>query len=250
MSAEAPVLISNDNGIVLATMNRPERKNALNYAAYQGLIDAIGQTDADPAARALVITGAGDNFTSGNDIADFAANPAGARVAIAFLHAITAAQKPVIAAVEGYAVGIGTTMLLHCDFAYAGHGARLRMPFINLGLTPEGGSSLLVPAFAGAKRAAELLLLGEEFTAATAAEAGIITRAVEDGTALPAAMDAARKLAALPAEAVRQSKALLRRSYAALLTATIEHEGKVFGERLASPEAQAAFLKFLSAKKG
>lgn len=248
MSAKA-VLVSTNNGIVTATMNRPERKNALNLDAYQGLIDAIKAADADDGVRALIITGAGGNFTSGNDLADFAANPAGARIAIAFLHALTNAAKPVIAAVEGHAVGIGTTMLLHCDFAYAGAAARLKMPFINLGLTPEGGSSLLMPMVAGTKRAAEMLMLGEEFSGAAAAEAGIITRAVDDGAALDAAEATAAKLAALPLEAVKQSKALLRRSYAAQLTETIDHEAKIFGQRLASPEAQAAFFKFLTGKK-
>ena len=154
-----------------------------------------------------------------------------------------------IAAVEGFAVGIGTTLLMHCDFAYAAENARFRMPFVNLGLTPEGGSSLLLPVLAGAKRATEMLMLGEEFSAATAETGGILTGVTPSGGALAKAEETARKLVALPAEGLVQSKALLKRPYAAELAETLLHEAKIFGERLGSPEAQAAFMKFLSGSK-
>lgn len=243
-----PVLYAVADGIATATINRPDRKNALNFAAYRGLIEAIRAAESDKTVRALILTGAGDSFTSGNDLADFAAakGPDGPRVAIDFLLTISAAKKPILAAVEGFAVGIGTTMLLHCDFAYAGEGARLRMPFVNLGLTPEGGSSLLLPAIAGSKRATELLLLGDEFSAQTAFDSGIVTRVVANGGAMAAAVEAAKKLAALPPGAVAQSKAMLKRVAERELVETIEHEARIFGERLASPEAQAAFAHFLS----
>ena len=228
------VIFTVEGPIATATINRPERKNALNVAAYRGLIDAVGRAESDDAVRALIIAGAGGNFTSGNDLADFAAakTPDAARIAIDFLPCVAGAQKPLIAAIEGFAVGIGTTMLLHCDFAYAGAGARFRLPFVNLGLTPEGGSSLLLPAVAGSKRAAELLLLGEPFDAAVAAESGLVTKVGGEGEAMAAARETAAKLAALPAEGLRLSKSLLKRAQSDAVVAVIEDEAKIFGERL------------------
>lgn len=248
---QPPVMCKATGAIAIATINRPERRNALNIAAYRGLIDFIRQSEADPAIRAMVITGADGHFTSGNDLADFAAakTPEDVKVAIHFLLAISGAEKPVVAAIEGHAVGIGTTMLLHCDFAHAARDAQFRLPFITLGLTPEGGSSLLLPAIAGAKRAAELLLLGEAFTAETARESGLLTSITEPGQALDAAMTTAGKLAALPAEGLRLSKQLLRRGMAQATRETIEHEARIFAERLTSPEAQEAFMRFFAGKK-
>lgn len=168
-------------GVRQITMNRPDRRNALDRATYQGLIDALAAADADAAVRAVVLTGAGGCFTSGNDIKDFAAGGLeGPRVAIDFLTAISTARKPIVAAVEGFAVGIGTTMLLHCDLAYAGRGASFRLPFVTLGLCPEGGSSYLLPLIAGSKRAAELLMLGEAFDPEQAREAGLINDVTEE----------------------------------------------------------------------
>lgn len=234
-------------GVRQITMNRPDRRNALDRATYQGLIDALAAADADETVRAVVLTGAGGCFTSGNDIKDFAAGGMdGPRVAIDFLTAISTARKPIVAAVEGFAVGIGTTMLLHCDLAYAGNGASFRMPFVTLGLCPEGGSSYLLPLIAGSKRAAELLMLGEAFGPEVAQEAGLVNGVTEEGGSLAAALDKAKALAALPPQSVALTKALLKRGSAAAVAETIATEARHFGERLQSAEAQAAFMAFLT----
>lgn len=235
-------------GVRQITMNRPDRRNALDRATYQGLIDALAAADADPGVRAIVLTGAGGCFTSGNDIKDFAAAAAtgiGARIAIDFLDAISTAKKPIVAAVEGFAVGIGTTMLLHCDLAFAGKGASFRLPFVALGLCPEGGSSYLLPLIAGSKRAAELLMLGEVFSPEVAQEAGLLNAVTEAGEALPLAIEKAKALAALPPQSVALTKMLLKRGSAAATAETIATEARHFGERLMSAEAQAAFAAFL-----
>jgi len=234
-------------GVIQITMNRPERRNALDRASYQGLIDAIRSAEAAPEIRAMVLTGAAGCFTSGNDIKDFAAaTDTGARIAIDFLGAISTATKPIVAAVEGFAVGIGTTMLLHCDLAYAGKGASFRLPFVTLGLCPEGGSSYLLPLIAGTKHAAELLMLGEAFGPETAREAGLVNAVMPEGGALAYAIEKARALAALPPESVALTKSLLKRGNAAQIAETIQTEGRLFGERLLSDEAKAAFMAFLT----
>ncbi|MBN9452320.1 MAG: enoyl-CoA hydratase/isomerase family protein [Bosea sp.] len=235
-------------GVVQITMNRPERKNALDRASYAGLIAAIAAAEADASVRAILLTGAGGTFTSGNDIKDFAMAAAageGPRVAIDFLETISTAKKPIVAAVEGFAVGIGTTMLLHCDLAFAARSATFRLPFVTLGLCPEGGSSYLLPLVAGSKKAAELLMLGEAFTAETAAGAGLVNAVTEDGTALEAGLAKAKALAALPPESLALTKMLLKRGSAHAVAETIAAEARHFGERLKSPEAMAAFMAFL-----
>lgn len=235
-------------GVVQVTMNRPERKNALDRASYAGLIAAIAAAEADASVRAILLTGAGGTFTSGNDIKDFAmAAAAGdsSRVAIDFLEVISTAKKPIVAAVEGFAVGIGTTMLLHCDLAFASRSATFRLPFVTLGLCPEGGSSYLLPLVAGSKKAAELLMLGEAFNAETAAAAGLVNAVTEDGTALEAGLAKAKALAALPPESLALTKMLLKRGAAQAVAETIATEARHFGERLKSPEAMAAFMAFL-----
>lgn len=235
-------------GVVQITMNRPDRKNALDRASYAGLIAAIAAAEADASVRAILLTGAGGTFTSGNDIKDFAMAAAageGPRVAIDFLETISTAKKPIVAAVEGFAVGIGTTMLLHCDLAFAARSATFRLPFVTLGLCPEGGSSYLLPLVAGSKKAAELLMLGEAFTAETAAGAGLVNAVTEDGTALEAGLAKAKALAALPPESLALTKMLLKRGPAQAVAETIATEARHFGERLKSPEAMAAFMAFL-----
>lgn len=235
-------------GVVQITMNRPERKNALDRASYAGLIAAIAAAEADASIRAILLTGAGGTFTSGNDIKDFAMAAAageGPRVAIDFLEAISTARKPIVAAVEGFAVGIGTTMLLHCDLAFAARSATFRLPFVTLGLCPEGGSSYLLPLVAGSKKAAELLMLGEAFNAETAAAAGLVNAVAEDGTALEAGLAKAKALAALPPESLALTKMLLKLGSAQAVAETIATEARHFGERLKSPEAMAAFMAFL-----
>lgn len=240
-------------GVRLLTIDRPARRNALDHGAYRGLAAAVRASDEDPAVRVSVLTGAGGVFTSGNDIGSFQADgaetaeaaEAGVGPAMDLLLALAMARKPVIAAVEGFAVGIGTTMLLHCDLAYAGDGARFRVPFVPLGLCPEGASSLLLPQAAGLKRATELLLLGEVFSAAEAAEAGVVNRAVPDGTALEVALERAGRVAGSAAESVELTKMLLRRPQVAEVLETLDVEAVHFGRRKRSPEAQEAFARFL-----
>lgn len=234
-------------GVTRITMNRPERRNALDRASYQGLIDAIKAAEADPAIRAMVLTGAAGCFTSGNDIKDFAAASGnGPRVAVEFLSTLSTAKKPVVAAVEGFAVGIGTTMLLHCDLAFAAKGASFRLPFVALGLCPEGASSYLLPLIAGTKRAAELLMLGEAFGPEAAHDAGLVNAVVAEGGALALAVEKAKALAALPPQSVALTKSLLRRGQAAQVAETLQTEAHLFGERLQSDEARAAFAAFLT----
>ena len=235
-------------GVVQITMNRPDRKNALDRASYAGLIAAIAAAEADALIRTILLTGAGGSFTSGNDIKDFAMAAAageGSRIAIDFLATISTAKKPIVAAVEGFAVGIGTTMLLHCDLAFAARSATFRLPFVTLGLSPEGGSSYLLPLVAGSKKAAELLMLGEAFNAETVAGAGLINTVTEDGTALETGLAKAKALAALPPESLALTKMLLKRGAAQAVAETIAIEAHHFGERLKSPEAMAAFMAFL-----
>src|SRR6478736_9207876 len=217
-------------GVLQITINRPDRRNALDRATYGGLIAAITAGEADETVRALVLTGAAGCFTSGNDIKDFAAASGdGARIAIDFLTTISTAKKPIVAAVEGFAVGIGTTMLLHCDLAFAGRSASFRLPFVTLGLSPEGGSSYLLPLVAGSKKAAELLMLGEAFNAETAEDAGLVNAVVEEGTALEAGLAKAKALAALPPESVALTKMLLKRGSAQAVAETIGTEAHHFG---------------------
>lgn len=245
------------DGIRVITIDRPERRNALDHATYSALSAAVRASDEDPAARVSVLTGAGGVFTSGNDIGSFRVDGAGAAAAPAdgdaapvgpameLLLALATARKPVLAAVEGFAVGIGTTMLLHCDLAYAGDSARFRVPFVPLGLCPEGASSLLLPQTAGLKRATELLMLGEMFSAAEAVDAGVVNRAVADGTALAVTLERAERIASSPAESVELTKMLLRRPQLEEVLETLKVEAVHFARRKRSPEAQAAFASFL-----
>jgi enoyl-CoA hydratase/carnithine racemase len=237
-----------DDGVRLLTMSRPGRRNALDKATYVALAAALASARDDASIRVIALTGAGLCFTSGNDLADFqiSADAGETFVALDFLKMLSTFSKPVVAAVEGFAIGIGATLLLHCDLAYAGRGAQFRLPFVPLGLCPEGASSYLLPRLAGAKRAAELLLLGEPFTAQTAAEAGLINAQTDDGEALSVALAKARALAALPWEAVAATRNLLKRSFALNVAETLEAEAQSFEALRRGPEAQAAFAAFFA----
>lgn len=238
------------DGVRLLTIDRPQRRNAFDPDTYSALAAAIEGADSDPDVRVSVLTGAGCVFTSGNDIASFqeSAKHGEQRVGagMVLLRALACARKPIVAAVEGFAIGIGTTLLLHCDFAFAGRGTRFRMPFVPLGLCPEGASSYLLPQVAGLKRATELLMLGDEFGADEAAEAGLINRAVEPGSALTVALERADRIAAASAESVELTKMLLRRPHLDAVLATLDEEAVHFGRRTRSDEAQAAFAGFMS----
>lgn len=232
--------------VLRLTLARPEKKNALTRDMYAALADALTSAAGDDDVRAVVLAGEGGAFTGGNDLADFLMDPPTGTDSpvFAFLRAVSTFPKPLVAAVEGAAVGIGTTVLLHCDLVYVAPSARFRMPFVDLGLVPEAASSLLLPATVGAARASEWLLLGEAFGADDALAAGLVNEVVDDP--LARATERAEALAAKPPEAMRLSKALLRRPLAAAVQATMEEEGALFVERLASPEAQAAFAAFFS----
>jgi enoyl-CoA hydratase/carnithine racemase len=234
-------------------LHRPEKKNALTGEMYDALSDAFGRAEADPAVHVILLHGQPDCFTAGNDLADFLAAPRGEGVASPpanFLSVIRTARKPVVAAVGGVAVGIGTTMLLHFELVYAAPDARFQMPFVPLGLAPEGGSSLLLPMLAGHQRAAEMLLLGRPFGADRALAAGLVNEVVPAGRLLAHAREAALAVAALPVESVRITKELLRRPHARALEERMAEEIRIFGERLHSPEARAALEAFFARKKG
>jgi len=240
-------LVTTRTGAVLEVrLNRPEKKNALTRAMYNGMADAFETADRDPEIRAVLLTGSGDTFTSGNDIKDFQARAAegtegaGSR----FLPTISTMQTPLLAAVNGAAVGVGTTMLAHCDLIVAARSARFVMPFTRLGLVPEAGSSLLFPRLLGPQRASALLLLGEPMDAETALQWGFVNRVVENAALMDTARAMAQRLAELPPEAVRLTKRLIRHGTPDL-AGRIAEELHLFAERLGSPEAREAFAAFM-----
>ncbi len=238
------------NGVATIEIARPEKKNALTGAMYRAMADALDAATADPAVRAVLITGQPGIFTSGNDIEDFARRKPGTdSPALLLMRALMACDKPVVAAVTGAAIGIGTTMLLHCDFVYVSDEARLAMPFVGLGLVPEFASSLIVPQLMGNARAAEKLLLGDPFTGADAVECGIANAVLPAGEVVNHARRIAERFNALAPGAVRETKTLMRRARAELAKETIAVESEVFARRLSSPEAQEAFSAFFQKRK-
>ncbi len=245
------VIVTDDGPVRILRLNRPEKKNALTDAMYDKLSDALEDAAAGTAIRSVVITGGPAAFTAGADLNDFlhaARHADGLRPqAVRFLHCLATAGKPLVAAVEGVAVGIGTTMLLHCDYAVAAEDARFQTPFVHLGLVPEGASSLLMPRLMGPRRAFELLVMARPFDAADAKAMGLVNEVVPAGEADSAALKAARHIAALPAEAVALSRRLIRGSPAEV-EQRIDEEAALFKQRLKSDEARAAFEAFFSRK--
>jgi enoyl-CoA hydratase/carnithine racemase len=237
--------------ILRIAINRPEKMNALTAAMYDALAGAIECADGDPDIRVILIQGAGGCFTSGNDLHDFVSTPPVGEDSpvFRFLQAISGAQKPIIAAVLGPADGVGTTMLLHCDLVYAGECARHELPFVNLGLCPEAAVSLLLPQLAGHQRAAELLLLGEPFSAERAREIGLVNAVFADNEVLQQAWAMARKLAQKPPASVRLTKALLKGAGRRAVAETIAVEARHFLQRLSSLEAQEAFAAFFERRR-
>jgi enoyl-CoA hydratase/carnithine racemase len=214
------------------------------------MIEALQQAEADPAVRVVLITGSEDCFTAGNDLMDFAnAKPGETSPAIIYLQTLAAAQKPVIAAVGGVAVGIGTTMLLHCDLAYAATSARFQLPFVNLGLCPEAGSSVLLPALMGHRRAAELLFLGEPFSAEVARELGIVNAVLSASEVFSAATAKVLQLAEKPPAALQTTKALLKRGTASSIADAMARETEKFAALLQGPEAREAMMAFMQRRK-
>ena len=228
-------------------LDRPDKKNAITIEMYAALGAALEAAAGDAAVRAVVLAGSRDCFTAGNDLGDFvrAAQGGGDTTpALRFLRTIAGFDKPLIGAVAGVAIGIGTTMLLHCDLIYAAPGAKFRTPFVDLALVPEAGSSILLPALIGDRRAAQLLLLGDTLDAPTALAWGLINGVVDDPDAAAAA--AARKLAGCAPGALRATKALTRRATRDAVAEAMRLEGEAFAERLRSPEAMEAFQAFLT----
>jgi enoyl-CoA hydratase/carnithine racemase len=231
--------------------NRPNKKNALTLAMYATMAERLDEAAGIPEIRAVVITGAGDAFTAGNDLGDFMAHPQmdGDHHVVKFLKALVRFPKPIVAAVNGVAIGIGTTMLLHCDLVLAANSARFQLPFVKLGLSPEGGSSLLLPRLAGFQRASELLMWGEPFDAPTAREIGLANAVYPVAELAGQVSSRIDKLLELPPQAVIAAKELLRKPMCEELERTMTHESVIFGQRLGSAEATEAFTAFFEKRK-
>ena len=239
------------NGVATIEIARPEKKNALTSAMYSEMAEALRAAQTNPEVRAVLIQGQPEIFTSGNDLEDFMNAPACDMTApvFQFMFALLDCEKPVVAAVTGAAIGIGTTMLFHCDFVYVADESRLAMPFVSLGLVPEFASSLLAPALMGPRLAAEHLLLGDPFTGEKAVEYGIANAVLPTSEVLKHARRVAERFNALPPSGVRESKKLLRKGHAAQIREVIEAEAAIFGARLRGPEAQEAFQAFFQKRK-
>ena len=241
------ILVHSESGILTLTFNRPDKKNSITAAMYQQLADALKAAADDASTRVVVIQGSETIFSAGNDLGDFMNNPPagdGSPV-FQFLHGIAAFPKPLLAAVCGPAVGVGTTLLLHCDLVIAGDNAAFSMPFVNLGLCPEAASSLLVPQMMGYHRAAEALLLGEPFLAEAALEVGLVNRVVPPSEATRVAMQWAQKLAVKPISSLIETKRLLKKGNADTVKARMTEEGVSFGRMLREPAAKEAFSAFM-----
>lgn len=238
------VKISEANGVMEIVWNRPDKKNALSNAMYRAATAALARAVEDKSIRVVLLSSEGDSFTSGNDLADFAAASTGgeAPAAHGFIEAIIRFPKPIVAAVPGLAVGVGTTMLLHCDLVYVASDARLTTPFVNLALVPEAASSVLLPARIGHARAFAMFALGDALTGEQAAQLGLANAAMPKDMVLKAAREAAAKLTQRPIGAVMAAKKLMRDSEKIL--AQSRTESAIFGERLRSAEAMEAFTAF------
>jgi enoyl-CoA hydratase/carnithine racemase len=240
------ILISESGGILVIEISRRDKKNAITADMYRAMSSALAHAREQGHVRVVLLRGQEDMFTAGNDLADFLHRKAGdPSAAIPFLHLIASFEKPIVAAVAGNAVGIGTTLLLHCDLVYAADNARFQLPFVNLALCPEGASSLLLPRVAGYQRAAELLLLGEPFDAATAREAGFVNRVLPANELMAAAMETSKKLAARPAGSLAVTKALMKRPPERSAIEAIDEEVIYFGDLVAAPAAKEIFAAFL-----
>jgi enoyl-CoA hydratase/carnithine racemase len=240
-----------ENRVAFVELARLDKKNALTGEMYGQLADAIGGAEGSAQVRAILLHGSEDCFCAGNDVADFLNRPPlrEGSPSARFFDAMLNASKPIVAAVGGPAIGIGSTMLLHCDIVYAASNARFQLPFVPLGIVPEFGSTYLLPLIAGYKQAAELLLLGQPFTAEKAKEAGIVTQVVEKNELMNKARETAAALAALPPQSLRMRTQLHKKRHRQVVDETIAEEIRLFGERLASPEAKEAMSAFLEKRK-
>ncbi len=251
LQTPAEILTHVDAGVMTLTLNRVEKKNAITSAMYAAMADALDAAAADAAVHAVVIQGHESIFSAGNDIGDFLNHPPSTPESpvFRFLRGISRFPKPLVAAVCGPAVGIGTTLLLHCDLVYAGDNAAFSMPFVNLGLCPEAASSFLLPLQMGHARAAELLLLGEPFMAEIALEIGLINRIVPPAEANALAQQQARKLAAKPIGALIETKRLMKKGHAGSVAERMVEEGASLGRMLREPAAREAFGAFMEKRR-
>ena len=239
-----------DQRVAYVELARLEKKNALTSQMYADLAAALAKADADPQARAVVLHGAPDCFTAGNDLADFLERAPGTEpAALGLFKILPNMAKPVVAAVGGPAVGIGSTLLLHCDLVYAATNARFQLPFVPLGIVPEFASTYLLPLLAGYQRAAELLLLGQPFDAHKAKEIGMVSQVFDAKDLMEKTREAARLLASLPPESLRLTKQLLKKRHRQAIGEAIAEETKIFSERLSSPEAKEAMSAFMEKRK-
>ena len=245
------ILTHVDAGVMTITLNRLERKNSITSVMYGAMADALESANHDAAVRAVVIQGHETIFSAGNDIGDFLNKPPSTpdSPVFRFLRGISSFPKPIVAAVCGPAVGIGTTMLLHCDLVYAGDNAAFSMPFVNLGLCPEAASSFLVAQLMGYPRAAEALLLGEPFMVETALEMGLINRIVPPAEVNALAQRQALKLAAKPLSALIETKRLMKKGNAGMVAERMAEEGVSFGRMLQEPAAREAFSAFMEKRR-
>jgi enoyl-CoA hydratase/carnithine racemase len=241
------ILTEKSGSILRVQLNRPAKKNAMTSAMYITLADLLNATAADDQVRVVLWHGAGDSFCAGNDVADFLKNPPGPGESpqARLINALIDFGKPIVAAVQGAAVGGGTTMLTHCDFVYAGESAKFQLPFINLALVPEFASSYSIPARTGYLRAAELIQLGLPFDALRAAELGLVTRVVPDQKLLATATETAQKLAETPAAALQACKRLMKAPVRDQLVLAAKRENEEFAARVRSADAREAFTAFV-----
>ena len=251
MSSTSDILIHHEAGVCTLTFHRVEKKNAFTQAMYSQLAQALTDAEADAATRVVLLQGDATVFSAGNDIGDFLNHPPRNEEApvFRFLRALASFPKPLVAAVCGPAVGIGTTMLLHCDLVYAGDNAAFALPFVNLGLCPEAGSSLLLAQTMGHHRAAEALLLGEPFLAEAALEVGLVNRVVPPTECNSVAQAQARKLAAKPLASLIATKRLMKQPQHQRVLDTISEEAKVFAQMLQEPAAREAFGAFMEKRR-
>ncbi len=241
------IITERSDSILRIQLNRPEAKNAMTSAMYIALADAFNAAAKDDEIRVVLWNGAGDSFCAGNDVGDFLKHPPGPGESpqALLMKALINFDKPIVAAVQGAAIGGGTTMLTHCDFVFAGENARFQMPFVNLALVPEFGSSFTMPARTGYLRAAELILTGQFFDARRAAELGLVTRVVPNQELLETATDTAQKLAQKAPVALQACKRLLKQPSHQQLEQAVKREGEEFSVRVRSAEAKEAFTAFL-----
>lgn len=246
------VELERSGAVLQIAINRPEKKNALTAEMYSALADAVDQAETDSGVRVILLYGRGDAFTAGNDLEDFMKKPwKGQAVppAVRFIRTVATAMKPVVAAVQGLAVGIGTTILLHCDLVYAAENTRFMMPFINLGIVPEAAATVLLPLLVGRQRAAELFFLSTPLSAQRAYELGLINGVMPIEELLPIASEVARQLSEKPPAAVLACKDLMKRAFHAEVDRALAEEVAVISERLDSPETREALQAFLEKRK-